>query len=197
MARIIFAGYLVRCPLGGYAWQMAHYLLGFRSLGHDVWFYEDTGELNCDFAYNPLTNEFAPAYEYGITAATNFFHKIGFEDRWVFFDIARGLKHGPGAYRIETLLREADLLVSFGPVNRIPIELFRERPSIFIDSDPVYLQLKLAKGDKSLAAILDAHTLHFTFGENIGKAESSLPTGGYTWHPTRQPITMGIWESAE
>ena len=23
-------------PLGGYAWQMAHYLLGFRSLGHDV-----------------------------------------------------------------------------------------------------------------------------------------------------------------
>ena len=114
-----------------------------------------------------------------------------------FSSIPRGLKHGPGAHRIETLLREADLLVSFGPVNRIPIELFRERPSIFIDSDPVYLQLKLAKGDKSLAAILDAHTLHFTFGENIGKAESSLPTGGYTWHPTRQPITMGIWESAE
>lgn len=197
MARIIFAGYLVRYPLGGYAWQMAHYLLGFRSLGHDVWFYEDTGELNCDFAYNPLTNEFAPAYEYGITATTNFFRKIGFEDRWVFFDIARGLKHGPGAHRIETLLREADLLVSFGPVNRIPIELFRERPSIFIDSDPVYLQLKLAKGDKSLAAILDAHTLHFTFGENIGKAGASLPTGGYRWHPTRQPITMGIWESAE
>ena len=197
MARIIFAGYLVRYPLGGYAWQMAHYLLGFRSLGHDVWFYEDTGELNCDFAYNPLTNEFAPAYEYGITATTNFFHKIGFEDRWVFFDIARGLKYGPGAHRVETLLREADLLVSFGPVNRIPIELFRERPSIFIDSDPVYLQLKLAKGDKSLAAILDAHTLHFTFGENIGKAGASLPTGGYTWHPTRQPITMGIWESAE
>ena len=109
MARIIFAGYLVRYPLGGYAWQMAHYLLGFRSLGHDVWFYEDTGELNCDFAYNPLTNEFAPAYEYGITATANFFRKIGFEDRWVFFDIARGLKHGPGAHRIETLLRESDL----------------------------------------------------------------------------------------
>ena len=84
MARIIFAGYLVRYPLGGYAWQMAHYLLGFRALGHDVWFYEDTGELNCDFAYNPLTNEFAPSYEYGISATANFFSKIGFEDRWVF-----------------------------------------------------------------------------------------------------------------
>jgi hypothetical protein len=197
MARIVFAGYLVRYPLGGYAWQMAHYLLGFRSIGHDVWFYEDTGKLNCDLAYNPLTNEFAPSYKYGIKATANFFSKIGFGDHWLFFDVDRGLKYGPGANRMDALLHESDLLVSFGPVNRIPIELFRERPSIFIDSDPVYLQLKLAKGDKSLAAILDAHTLHFTFGENIGGAGSSVPTGGYTWHPTRQPITMGIWESAE
>jgi hypothetical protein len=196
MARIIFAGYLVRYPLGGYAWQMAHYLLGLRSLGHDVWFYEDTGELNCDFAYNPLTNEFALAYEYGITATANFFRKIGFEDRWVFFDIARGLRHGPGAHRIETLLRESDLLVSFGPVNRIPIELFRDRPAIFIDSDPIYLQVKLANEDRSLAAILDAHTQHFTFGENIGKPGSSLPTGGYTWQPTRQPVAIELWENA-
>ena len=196
MARIIFAGYLVRYPLGGYAWQMAHYLLGFRALGHDIWFYEDTGALNCDFAYNPLTNEFSPTYQYGITATANFLSKIGFEDRWVFFDLARGLKHGPGANRLETLLRESDLLVSFGPVNRIPVELFRGRSSIFIDSDPIYLQLKLAKGDKALAAIVGAHTLHFSFGENIGKATSGLPTSGYTWHPTRQPVAIELWENA-
>jgi hypothetical protein len=196
MARIIFAGYLVRYPLGGYAWQMAHYLLGFRTLGHDIWFYEDTGELNCDFAYNPLTNEFAPSYEYGIKATADFFSKIGFGERWVFFDVDRSLKYGPGANHIETLLRESDLLVSFAPVNRIPVELFRGGASIFIDPDPVYLQLKLAKEDQGLAAIVDAHTLHFTFGENIGKAGSILPTGGYTWHPTRQPVAMDIWENA-
>ena len=196
MARIIFAGYLVRYPLGGYAWQMGHYLLGFHALGHDTWFYEDTGELNCDFAYNPLTNEFAPSYEYGVTATAKFFSKIGFGDRWVFSDVDRGLNYGPGANRIQALLRESDLLVSFGPLNRIPIELFRGRPSIFIDPDPVYMQLKLAKGDRSLAAILDAHTFHFTFGENIGKPTSILPTAGYTWHPTRQPVAMDIWENA-
>lgn len=196
MARIIFAGYLVRYPLGGYAWQMAHYLLGFRALGHDIWFYEDTGELNCDFAYNPLTNEFAPSYQYGITATANFLSKIGFGDRWVFFDLARGLKHGPGANRLETLLRDSDLLVSFGPVNRIPVELFRGRSSIFIDSDPIYLQLKLANGDKGLAAIVGAHTQHFSFGENIGKAASGLPTSCYTWHPTRQPVAIELWENA-
>jgi hypothetical protein len=104
---------------------MAHYLLGFRSRGHDIWFYEDTGELNCNFAYNPQTNEFAPSYEYGIESAAEFFSKIRFGDRWVFVDVDRGLRYGPGANRVETLLRESDLLVSFAPVNCIPVELFR------------------------------------------------------------------------
>src|SRR5919108_3882534 len=197
MARIIFAGYLVRYPLGGYAWQMAHYLLGFRALGHDIWFYEDTGDCNCAFAYNPVTSEFAASYEYGITATANFLSKIGFGNRWAFVELDRGLRYGPAANRIDMLLQESDLLVSFGPVNRVPAELFRNRPAIFIDADPVYLQLKLAKGDRGLAAILDAHTFHFTFGENIGKAGSSLPTGGYTWHPTRQPVALEVWKNGD
>ena len=62
MARIVLAGYLVRNPLGGYTWQAAHYLLGLRALGHDVWFYEDTGHFS--LAYNPLTNHYGPRYEY-------------------------------------------------------------------------------------------------------------------------------------
>src|SRR2546426_111698 len=66
MARIVLAGYLVRNPLGGYAWQAAHYLLGLRALGHDVWFYEDTGHYAA--AYNPRPNEFGEAYGYGIAA---------------------------------------------------------------------------------------------------------------------------------
>ena len=36
MARIVLAGYLVRNPLGGYAWSVAHYLLGLRALGVDA-----------------------------------------------------------------------------------------------------------------------------------------------------------------
>jgi len=195
MARIVFTGYLVRRPLRGFAWQMAHYLLGFRALGHDIWFYEDTGKWNCVFAYNPLTNKFARSYEYGIATAASFLNKIGFGDRWVFFDVDRGLKYGPGASRISDLLKEADLLVSFGPVNRLPPELCLGRPSVFIDADPVFTQLKLEDGDSGLAAILDAHTLFFTFGENIGKSQSILPTGGYDWHPTRQPVAIELWEN--
>lgn len=196
MARIVLAGYLVRYPLGGYSWQMAHYLLGFRTLGHDVWFYEDTGEWDCVLAYNPVTNKFGPAYDYGIAATADFLGRIGFGDRWLFFDVEHGLEHGPGAGRAHALLREADLLVSFAPVNLLPAELRGGRRAVYIDGDPIYTQLKLANGDRGLGAIIDAHTYLFTFGENICSPGSLLPTGGYTWYPTRQPVALELWEAA-
>ena len=44
----MLAGYLVRCPLGGYAWQALHYLVGLRALGFDPYFYEDTAFVRSD-----------------------------------------------------------------------------------------------------------------------------------------------------
>ena len=75
MARIVVAGYLVRFPLGGYVWQLIHYLLGLRALGHDVWFYEDTG--HHDAAYDPLTSEYGPSYEYGLGRAQEVLSRFG------------------------------------------------------------------------------------------------------------------------
>src|SRR5919108_1426513 len=118
--RIVLAGYLVRFPIGGYAWQAAHYLLGLRALGHDVWFYEDTRYYA--LAYNPVTGEFGSTYTYGIAAAAGFFDRLGCGDRWVFVDAEHGVEHGPGAQRIGTLIREADLLMNVGGVNRLPLE---------------------------------------------------------------------------
>src|SRR6185436_9596762 len=117
MARIVVAGYLVRNPLGGYAWQAAHYLLGLRALGHDAWFYEDTGHYPP--AYNPVTNEFGEHYDYGVRAAGAFLDRLGLGDHWVFVDVGHGAEHGPGSGRADRLLREADLLVNLAGVNRV------------------------------------------------------------------------------
>jgi hypothetical protein len=192
---IVLAGYLVRFPLGGYVWQAAHYLLGLRALGHDVWFYEDT-----DYyapAYNPLTDEFGPTYDYGITAAARFLSRLGFGNRWGFVDAKRGAEYGPGAGRLNALIREADLLVNLGGVNRILPERRGGRPAVYVDLDPVYTQLRLANGDGDLRALLDGHTHVFTFGENIGTPRCPVPTGDYTWHPTRQPVVLDLWADAD
>src|SRR5205823_6511594 len=194
MARIVLAGYLVRNPLGGYAWQAAHYLLGLRALGHEAWFYEDTGHYAA--AYNPRTNEFGEAYGYGIAATADFLARLGLGERWVFVDTVHGEEHGPGAGRAAPLVREADLLINLAGVNRIPPERRAGRPGVYIDIDPAFTQLKAAEGDALLRAILDEHAHLFTTGENIGTERSPVPTGGYTWHPTRQPVALAHWAEA-
>jgi len=194
MARIVLAGYLVRNPLGGYAWQAAHYLLGLCALGHDAWFYEDTGHFA--LAYNPLTNDYGPRYEHGIAATADFLGRIGLGERWVFVDAERGVEHGPGAGRAAELLREADLLINIAGVNRIPPERRVGRPAVYVDIDPAFTQIKAAEGDSLLRAILDEHAHLFTFGENIGTPRSPVPAGGYVWHPTRAPVALEWWADA-
>lgn len=194
MARIVLAGYLVRQPLGGYAWQAAHYLLGCQALGHEVWFYEETAHWAP--AYNPTTGEFGPAYDYGLGFAADFLGRVGFGDRWVFVDSGRGVEQGPGAGRAAALLREADLLVNVAGVNRVTLERRGGRPAVYVDLDPGYTQIRAAQGDAGLRAALDEHDHLFTIGENIGTPRSPLPTGGYRWHPTRCPVAVEHWAGA-
>jgi len=194
MARVVVAGYLVRNPLGGYVWQAGHYLLGLRALGHDAWFYEDTGHFA--LAYNPLTNDYGPHYEHGLAATADFLRRIGFGDRWVFVDVERGVEHGPGTGRAADLLRDADLLINVAGVNRIPPERRAGRPAVYIDIDPAFTQIKAAEGDALLRAILDEHAHLFTFGENIGTPRSPVPTAGYLWHATRAPVALDWWADA-
>jgi len=33
----------------------------------------------------------------------------------------------------------------------------------------------------------------FTFGANVGTPSSDVPTAGFTWHKTWQPVTTGLW----
>jgi hypothetical protein len=194
VARVVVAGYLVRQPLGGYAWQAAHYLLGLAALGHEAWFYEETAHWAP--AYDPTTGAFGPAYDYGVRHAADFLARVGLGERWVFVDSARGVASGPGAARAPALLRDADLLVNVGGVNRIALERRGGRPAAYVDIDPGYTQIRAAQGDATLRALLDEHLAHFTIGENIGTPRSPVPTAGYRWHATRCPVAVDRWAGA-
>jgi hypothetical protein len=44
-----------------------------------------------------------------------------------------------------------------------------------------------------LRDLLAEHDLHFTIGENIGTARCTIPSGGFAWRPTRQPVASHFW----
>jgi len=51
--------------------------------------------------------------------------------------------------------------------------------------------MKLARGQKDFTAYVNAHDVHFTFGETLPDEFASV---GVHWRPTRQPIVLSEWE---
>src|SRR6266487_4408531 len=76
--KIIFAGTIGRSGLGGQAWASLQYLLGFRALGHEVFYLEDCGD--CSWVYDWEKEEWT--YDPGYPAA--YLHEclepFGFQD---------------------------------------------------------------------------------------------------------------------
>ena len=61
-------------------------------------------------------------------------------------------------------------------------------------SDPVFTQIKLVQDQRNFRALVDAHDVHFSFGECL---PGSLPQTGHKWIPTRQPIVLDQWRAQE
>ena len=190
--RVVLAGYLVRYPLGGYAWQALHFLAAFRALGCEVFFYEDSAYY-AD-AYVPGAAMQTSEYDYGVRRAGEFFAPHGFGDAWGFWDAAGDRYFGAGRERTRAALADADVFVNLAGVNRVPMERRSRAVSAYVDLDPAYTQLRLAQGDAKLAALVGEHRLHFTLGENIGSPDCRIPNGGFAWRPIRQPIALDLWE---
>jgi hypothetical protein len=189
--KVILAGYLVRCPLGGYAWQALHYLAGLRAAGLDPYFYEDTAfYADC---FDPSTGDMHVAPDAGIAFAADFFARFGFADHWMFWDAERDQYHGLGRETAAAVLQDARLLLTLAAVNRLPRRAHQTR--IFIDIDPGFTQIRLDDGDAALREVVAEHDVHFTFGEHIGTPTCPVPTAGFAWRPTRQPVATQLWEA--
>ncbi len=185
----LVAGYVVRCPLAGYAWQALHYLAGLRGLGFDAYFYEDTayyGE-----CFDPVSGEIGDARPGALAFAADFFARHGFGERWIFWDAQRDRYAGRDAEETRAVLAAAKLVVSLAAVTRLQRGIGKRRA--FVDIDPGVTQIQ-AQHDAGLRALLDEYDVHFTIGENIGRSGCAVPSGAWTWHPTRQPIALELWE---
>jgi len=191
--RVIVAGYFVRFPLGGYVWQVLHYLLGFERLGCETYFYEDSAFYSD--AYDPQSGDVGPRYGYGLRRVAEVLGRFGLGDRWVFWDKARDEYHGLSRTATERVFSTADVFVNVAGVNRLG-----DRPPpparIFIDIDPGVTQINYDNHSPHIDDLLGEHNLFFTVGENIGTARCPLPTGGISWRATRPPVACDLWESA-
>lgn len=188
--RIIVLGYIVRCPLGGMAWHYLQYVLGLERLGHDVYFVEDSDDYPC--CYNPVRHITDTDPSHGLAFTTKVFDRVGFSDRWAYYDAHRETWHGPRGGDIVDICGEADLVINISGANPIRPWLERIPIRVFIDTDPVFEQIRqLTVPIRSERA--QRHTHFFSFGENIERPDTMIPRDGLNWIATRQPVVLSSW----
>src|SRR6185436_9492401 len=111
-------------------------------------------------------------------------------DRWAYRCPIDGQWSGLSDARRRDVIQTADLLLNVSSTVVRPEEYRTIGRLAFIDSDPVFTQIKLARGQNDFRAVVDAHDVHFSFGESLS---DGVPRTGHRWLPTRQPILLSEW----
>src|SRR5437870_3960716 len=191
--RIVVMGFMGSMPIAGVIWQHIHYVVGLQRLGHDVCYIEDSARL----PYNPETFKVTNEFDYAARLLSRLSREFGFKNRWAF--CARYLPANPTAglpfKKIQQLYREADAILNVCGTQEFNDDLLVSDRILYIESDPGVEQIKIDKGVKSTIEYLRRHRALFTFGENVGTKSFPVPTHGFKWLPTRQPVVIDLWKT--
>ncbi len=191
--KIIVFGILFWYPLAGVTLQFLHYLIGLRRLGWDAYYVEDSAR----YVYDPTLNDMSEDASRNIAAVAPVLEAHGFAGRWAFRgSYSGGRCYGMTEAEILALYREADAFLNVTGAQEIREEHMACPRRIYVESDPFPFQVRTAQGDQSTIAVLSAHDTLFSFGENLGAPDCTVPVERFTWLPTRQPVVMDLWEGA-
>jgi hypothetical protein len=186
--RIVVTGLLAQYPLGGVAWDYLQYPVGLQRLGHDVYYIENTGQ----WPFNPDEQGVSKGCDYNVQHLSTLMQRFGLGDRWAYCFPWEEQWFGMSDDRRANILATADIFINVSGVWRDPVRLREETDArlVFIDSDPVFTQVKLARGQVDFQRSVDAHDIHFSFGE---AHSARIPATGHDWLPTRQPVLLDEW----
>jgi len=187
---IIIAGTIGRSGVGGQAWTVLQYLLGFRALGHDVYYLEDCGISS--WAYDWDKSEWTAEPDSPAAYVHQCLAPFGFGQHWIYRTNDRTLGMEPGEFikvceRTELLIMRAVPLWVWRPEYDLP------KRRVFIDVDPGFTQAAMLSGDKGLAEGVARCEKRFTVGQCVGLNKCLIPQALGPWTATVPPVFLDEW----
>ncbi|MCG3147248.1 MAG: hypothetical protein PCFJNLEI_00687 [Verrucomicrobiae bacterium] len=191
--RIVVMGMMGQCPLGGQTWMHLHWLLGFHRLGHEVWYIEDSTA----WPYDPVQNTVTDDCRYAAQHLATSLERVGLKDRWGYRLAERANQvYGLTGARMNELFATCDVLVNITGGVDLRAEHLAAPLRVYVETDPVTAELRLANGDEHTRIAFDNHHVLATYGENYGAPDCGVPLNGRTYVKTRQPIDLERWPMA-
>jgi hypothetical protein len=190
--RIVVWGLLAAYPFGGMTWQVLHHLVGFRLLGFDVWYVEDSDRRVYDAQTYKLTFDSRTNVRY----LARWMEALGLDDRWIFRPPRQaecvGARTRSG---LAGLYREADAVFNLCGAQEVRADHDEISSLVLLETDPVANQVAAAQGDREKIEELDRYDHLFTYGANLGAPDCRVPVDGYRWLPTRPPVHVEWWST--
>lgn len=159
---------------GGATWAVLQYLLGFRRLGHEVYFVESVPGCSTDSAryFEETMCEF------------------GFAGRAALLVSGTHESVGLEYAQLQELARYTDVLINLSGTLREPELLAHIPVRVYLDLDPGFTQVW---HKQSVDMGFGAHTHFVTVGLSVGEQDCPVPTAGVEWLTTLQPVVLEYW----
>ena len=186
--KIVLLGMMARMPVAGVVWQTVQYLVGFQRLGYDAYYVEAHATSPTMF----LDSDDHDGSDKVAAFLDRVLRRFDFGDRWAFHALhADGRSYGLSTGQLAHLYDSTRWIINLhGGTLPLPEHCATNR-LIFLETDPVEVQIQLSEGDPQTIEFLDRHCGYFTFGENYGRTNCLLPVSDrYDFHPTRQPVVL-------
>jgi hypothetical protein len=190
--KVVILGMMTKMPVAGVVWQNVHYLKGFEMLGFEPFYVEAHARTPTMLLSDDSTDGSELAAEFIAGVMSRF--DLG-NDRWAFHALhADGRVHGMSLERLLRLYREACLIVNLHGGTTPRPEHAETGRLVYLETDPVQLQVELAANLQESLDFLAPHVAFFTFAENLGEPGCGLPSDPrFRFVPTRQPVVLDYW----
>jgi hypothetical protein len=120
-------------------------------------------------------------------------------DKWCFQSVhdSRPRFFGLSESQLMDLYQSAHLIINLHGGTLPRPEHYATKRLVFLETDPVQLQIELYHNRREAVDYLAPHCAFFTFGENYGNKDCRLPVDRrFKFHHTRQPVVTDLWEPA-
>jgi hypothetical protein len=188
--RLVLLGDMGGHPYGGQTWMILNWLCGLQALGHDVWYVED----HLWWPYDPEQNTATDDCSYAVRHVVTSTRHIGLGDRWaVRLKQRAGACWGLTSSALDALFRDCDALLNVAGTTDLREEHLAAPLRVYIQTDPVTSELRLANGDEHTRRAFGAHDVIVSYGENYGAGDCPVPLDGFPYRTTRQPLDLARW----
>jgi hypothetical protein len=145
--RIIVTGLIAQHPLlGGISWHYLQYVLGLKRLGHEVYYFEDSGQWPYNFDGGATGNDWT-SYDCSenVTYLNSLMRRFGLDNRWAYRFPIGDQWYGVSDNERAEILKRADILLNVSGSLEFPDNYQQIGRLVYIDTDTVFTQVSLAR----------------------------------------------------